>query len=96
MLLAEIASSKATISASSLISKVEEAFDATYNGWPTTTQYLVKADGSAALVHTIQVQNEAINSWFEAYVDAHSGEIVSVTDFVAEATVRYLAAFRYF
>lgn len=75
---------------------MEAAFDATYNGWPTTTQYLVKADGSAALVHTIQVQNEAVNSWFEVYVDAHSGEIVSVTDFVAEATVRYLRTFRFY
>jgi len=38
-------------------------------------------------VHTIQVQNEDVNSWHEVYVDAHSGEILSATDYVADATV---------
>lgn len=84
---AKIASNKPTLAASSLIAKVEAAFDATYNNWPTSLHYLAQADGSVALVHAIQVQNEAINSWFEVYVDAHSGEILSTTDFVAEATV---------
>ena len=31
-----------------------------------------------------------VNSWYEVYVDAYSGEILSVTDFVAEATVSFL------
>lgn len=48
------------------------------------------ADGSAALVHTIQVQNEEVNSWFEVYVDAHSGEILSATDYVAHASYKVL------
>lgn len=67
---------------------MEQAFDATYNNWPVGLEYLAKADGSVALVHVIQVQNEEVNSWYEVYVDAHTGEIASVTDFVAEASVR--------
>lgn len=78
---------KPTITASSVIAKVEAAFDATYNQWPTSLHYLAQADGSAKLVHSIQVQNEAVNSWYEVYVDAHTGDILSVTDFVAEAAV---------
>lgn len=77
-----------TVAASSVIAKVEAAFDAKYNQWPTTVRYLAQADGSAKLVHSIQVQNEQINSWYEVYVDAHTGDILSVTDFVAEAAVR--------
>ena len=33
---------------------------------------------------------EEVNSWYEVYVDAHSGEILSVMDFVTEATVSVL------
>jgi extracellular elastinolytic metalloproteinase len=65
-------------------------FKGTYNNFPTGLEYLTREDGSVALVHTIQIQNEEVNSWYEVYVDAHSGEILSVTDFVAEATVRVL------
>lgn len=48
----------------------------------------MRDDGTASLVHVIQIQNEEVNSWYEAYVDAHTGELISLTDFVAEATVR--------
>ncbi|KAH9481998.1 Extracellular metalloproteinase MEP [Psilocybe cubensis] len=85
-----IAASRPTIPASSIIAKVEAAFDGKYNNWPISLNYLARPDGSAALVHAVQVQNEEVNSWFEVYVDAHSGEILSVTDFVAEATYKVL------
>jgi hypothetical protein len=48
---------------------------------------VVKADKSAVLTHVVEVQDEKTNAWFEAFVDAASGELVSVTDFVAQATV---------
>ncbi|KIM37287.1 hypothetical protein M413DRAFT_276637 [Hebeloma cylindrosporum] len=85
-----VASSKPTISAKSVIAKAEAMFKGTYNNFPTGLEYLAREDGSVALVHTIQIQNEEVNSWYEVYVDAHSGEIVSVTDFVAEATYKVL------
>jgi len=62
--------------------------DAAYNAHPTKIEYFAKEDGSAVLVHTIQVQNDEKGIWSEVYVDAHSGDIVSSTNFVAEAGVR--------
>jgi extracellular elastinolytic metalloproteinase len=38
----------------------------------------------------VEVQDDATNAWFEAFVDAATGELVSVTDFVAKATYRVL------
>jgi extracellular elastinolytic metalloproteinase len=78
-----------------VIAKVEAAFDATYNQWPTSLHYLAQSDGTAKLVHSIQVQNEEVNSWYEVYVDAHTGDILSATDFVAEAAVRILPKYKH-
>ncbi|KAJ3512215.1 hypothetical protein NLJ89_g3645 [Agrocybe chaxingu] len=85
-----IAGSRPTVAVSSVISKVEAAFDGKYNGQPTGLEYLAQADGSVALVHTIQIQNLDVNSWYEVYVDAHTGEVLSATDYVADASYTVL------
>ncbi|PBK88815.1 hypothetical protein ARMGADRAFT_1033793 [Armillaria gallica] len=36
-----------------------------------------------ALTHIIQIKNEESGGWFEAFVDIHTGEVVSATDFVS-------------
>ncbi|EJF58150.1 hypothetical protein DICSQDRAFT_110674 [Dichomitus squalens LYAD-421 SS1] len=51
-----------------------------------TLQYFVKEDDSAVLVHAFQVRNEGAGTWYQAYVDAHTGELVSITDFVNKAS----------
>ncbi|KAI9431679.1 peptidase M36 [Lactarius psammicola] len=51
-------------------------------------EFLIQPDGSAALTHVIQIQNESAGTWVEAFVDAHSNKVVSVTDFVAKASYR--------
>ena len=84
----KVASEKPTIDIKSVISKAEQAFNGKYNGCPAAVHYLARPDGSATLVHAIQIQNEEVNK-YEVYVDAHSGEILSATDFVAEASVRF-------
>ncbi len=84
--IAKIASSLPSVFVDSIIGKVEDSFVATHNGI-SLLEYLVQSDGSMALTHVVQVQNEETNNWYEAFVDAHSGEIPSVTDFVAQATV---------
>ncbi|KAK0421665.1 hypothetical protein EV421DRAFT_1915986 [Armillaria borealis] len=66
-----IASSSPSVSVDSIIGKVEDSFIATYNGISSLE---------------IPSSNEETNAWYEAFVDAHSGEILSVTDFVAQAT----------
>ena len=51
-------------------------------------QYLAREDGSLALTHAFHVTNNTAGTYYEAFVDAHSGKLISVTDFVAQATVR--------
>lgn len=52
-----------------------------------TLEYVAQQDGSLKLAHVLQVRNDEANTWYEAFVDAHSGDVISVTDFVAKATV---------
>ncbi|CAA7265706.1 unnamed protein product [Cyclocybe aegerita] len=48
--------------------------------------YLARSDGLASLVHLVEVINLKEGRWFEAYIDAHSGELLSVTNFVSRAS----------
>ncbi|RPD58604.1 hypothetical protein L226DRAFT_614631 [Lentinus tigrinus ALCF2SS1-7] len=52
-------------------------------------EYLMQDDGFVALTHSFQVRNAAAGTWFQAFVDAASGELVSIIDYVAHAS--YLA-----
>ncbi|PBK84477.1 hypothetical protein ARMGADRAFT_943578 [Armillaria gallica] len=80
-----IASSQPSVALDSIISKVEDAFTATYSGI-NSLEYFALADGSVALAHVVQVLNAEANAGYEAFVDAHSGDIIAVTDFSAKAT----------
>ncbi|KAL0062589.1 hypothetical protein AAF712_010523 [Marasmius tenuissimus] len=88
----KIADSSPTVDINTVIPKVEEVLQGKKNEIEPTLEYLALEDGSSALVHVFQVQDE-MNSWYEAYADAHTGELVSVTDFVAKASVSTLWAF---
>ncbi|KAH9166571.1 Fungalysin metallopeptidase-domain-containing protein [Lactarius sanguifluus] len=77
-----------TVSLSDAIATAEKALDGTHNGHPATLEFLIQPDGSAALTHVIQIQNDRAGTWVEAFVDAHSNEVVSVTDFVAKSSYR--------
>lgn len=83
-----IAASTPAISVDEAIAKAEAALGGKYNNWPASLEYLAQADGSAALTHVVQIQNEGTGAWYEAFVDAHSGEVLSVTDFVAKASYK--------
>ena len=76
-----------TVSLSDAIATAEKALDGTHNGHPATLEFLIQPDGSAALTHVIQIQNESAGTWVEAFVDAHSNKVLSVTDFVAKSSV---------
>ncbi|KAK0436229.1 Fungalysin metallopeptidase-domain-containing protein [Armillaria borealis] len=80
-----IASSQPSIELDSIISKVEDALTATYSGI-NSLEYLALEDGSVALAHVVQVLNADANTAYEAFVDAHSGDIIGITDFSAQAT----------
>lgn len=69
------------------ITKAENTLFGKFNEHPPTLEFVVKKDGSLALTHVVQIQNDETGAWFEAFVDAHSGEVIQLTDFVAKATV---------
>ncbi|KAK0450463.1 Fungalysin metallopeptidase-domain-containing protein [Desarmillaria tabescens] len=80
----KIASSQPSIELDSIISKVEDALSGTYNDI-NSLEYLVLSDGSVALTHVVQVLNADANTGYEAFVDAHSGDIIALTDFSSQA-----------
>lgn len=93
-MLAKVASADATLSLEDAIANAERLLNGTYNNHPATLEYFAKEDGSVALSHVMQIENSEAGTWFEAFVDAHSGELLSVTDFLAHATVCLASWFR--
>jgi extracellular elastinolytic metalloproteinase len=83
----KIAPSIPTVSKEKAITAAEKAIGAPYNGWETKVEYVLKADHTAALAHSLQVQDDTAGMWGEAFVDAHSGELISFVDYVAKNTV---------
>lgn len=57
-----------------------------YNGWPVKQQYVFQETDHAAYAYVVQVRND--KSWFNAYIDAATGNVVNVVDFVAHASYR--------
>lgn len=58
----------------------------THNDQPPITSYLLISPNAIALTYVIQIENEAQGTWVEAFVDAHSGSLVGLTDFVSKAS----------
>lgn len=83
-------SSQPTIKVEDAISTAEGKLNGKYNNHPASIEYFAKDDGSVALTHVVQIRNVGAGTWYEAFVDAHSGEVVSVTDFVAKASYKVL------
>ncbi|KAI0824952.1 hypothetical protein BC628DRAFT_1339275 [Trametes gibbosa] len=68
----------AIFSAEKLLSGTHDA-----ENFPSPTiEWFAKEDGSITLTHVFQVRNEDAGTWHEAFVDAHAGDLVSVTYFV--------------
>ncbi|KAG5653642.1 hypothetical protein H0H81_011744 [Sphagnurus paluster] len=86
----KIADSTPTIPAAAAISAAEVTLEGKHNNHPSTLEYLVRPDGSVALTRVVQIQNEQVGTWYEAFVDAHSGDVLTVTDFVSDATYNVL------
>ncbi|KAF9556775.1 hypothetical protein CPC08DRAFT_764997 [Agrocybe pediades] len=81
-----IASTTPSIALADAITTAEKALDGTFNQHPAKLEFFAKPDNTAVLTHVIQIQNDDTGAWFEAFVDAHSGDLVSVTDFVTKAS----------
>lgn len=85
--LASVPSTTPSVSLEDAISTAESQLSGKFNEHPATLEFVAKKDGSLALTHVVQIQNDETGAWLEAFVDAHSGEVVQLTDFVAKASV---------
>ncbi|KAL1947182.1 hypothetical protein VTO73DRAFT_14143 [Trametes versicolor] len=81
-----VPSTTPSVSLEDAISTVESQLSGKFNEHPATLEFVAKKDGSLALTHVVQIQNDDTGAWYQAFVDAHSGEIVQLTDFVAKAS----------
>ncbi|KAH9020570.1 Fungalysin metallopeptidase-domain-containing protein [Lactarius pseudohatsudake] len=79
-----------SVSLADAITTAEKTLAGTYNGHPTTLEFVVQPNGYAALAHVIQIQNDTEGTWYEAFMDAHNNTLLSLTDFVAKASYRVL------
>ena len=83
------AAARPSVSVQEAIATAEKLLDGTHTAdLPAPElEYFAKDDGSLVLTHSFQVHNEEAGTAYEAFIDAHTGELVSVVDFVAQATV---------
>ncbi|KAG9094550.1 hypothetical protein FRC06_010710, partial [Ceratobasidium sp. 370] len=63
------------LSAADAIAKAEQVIGGKYNKWPTKLEYLAKDSDHVVLTHAVQIRNEKTSEWYEAFVDAATGEI---------------------
>ena len=82
-----VASNKPKVDLAAAISTAESRLGAIHNGHPTSVEYFAKDDGDVVLTHVVQL--EAEGHWYEAFVDAESGELVAANDFVNDASVSF-------
>ncbi|TFL00128.1 Fungalysin metallopeptidase-domain-containing protein [Pterulicium gracile] len=87
---ADIADSAPVVSLEDAIATAEDALNGKRNEIDAKLEYVVLEDGSAILAHVFQIRNEKEDVFYEAFVDAHTGELKSVVDFFAHAAYRVL------
>jgi extracellular elastinolytic metalloproteinase len=85
---ANIAPSKPSVDNQTAISTAEQTLGGKRNDVPLALEYYVKEGGDVALAHVLQVRNKEAGTWFEAFVDAHTGELLSAVDYRAAASFR--------
>ncbi|ELU37468.1 metalloprotease MEP2 [Rhizoctonia solani AG-1 IA] len=83
-----VAAAEPKLTKEDAISKAESTTGAKYNDWPTSLEYFAKDSDHVVLAHVVQVQNAETSEWYEIFVDANSGEVVNVIDFVSDASYR--------
>ncbi|KAL0569292.1 hypothetical protein V5O48_012679 [Marasmius crinis-equi] len=86
----KVADSTPLVDVNSAIERAEDALQGKKNEVEPVLEYLTLEDGSLALVYAFQVRNEDASAWYEAYIDAHTGELISVADFVSHASYKVL------
>ncbi len=95
---AHIASSKPSISLDDAVKTAEDTFEGTVvkrkdSDLAKYLGYLAKEDGSAVLMYVLVIINAVISRWLRAFVDAHSGHIVSIEDLVSHDSPHSITKF---
>ncbi|CAA7257435.1 unnamed protein product [Cyclocybe aegerita] len=82
-----IPSATPSINLKDVLPKIQSEFNATKpDGSEPALEYLVQSNGSVVLAYVVQLRNSLIGAAFEVFVDAISGVVLSITDFVAHAS----------
>ncbi|PFH46758.1 hypothetical protein AMATHDRAFT_88134 [Amanita thiersii Skay4041] len=84
-----IAPPKPTISFADAIATAESTLSGKYTGSPMALRYVISKDNHAALAYSMHIRNEQKGTWVDAFVDAHSGKVIHIVNFVQQAA--YLA-----
>jgi extracellular elastinolytic metalloproteinase len=84
--LVQFADSSPKVTLDSIVPTLEELLAGKLYSTPPSLEYLIRPDKSVALTHVAQFRNEETGTWVEAFACAHSGKILSITDFVAHAS----------
>ena len=71
-----------TFSINAAISAAQDQLGGLRNDQPAKLRYLANPHGHLALVHAFQIQNDDAGIFYEAFVDAHSGKLLSLNNFV--------------
>ncbi|KAJ7194480.1 Fungalysin metallopeptidase-domain-containing protein [Mycena haematopus] len=88
--ISKVASATPSVSFDDAKTTAESALDGTYvSEIPSTIEYLAKDTGEVVLVHVLQIRNEAAGTWYNAFINAHTNTLESITDYVAQATTQY-------
>ncbi|CUA74653.1 hypothetical protein RSOLAG22IIIB_11370 [Rhizoctonia solani] len=68
----------------------EATLGGTYNNCPVLLEYFAKDSRHVVLSYVVEVRNYETHEWHEASVDAHSGEVVNIISFGADASYRVI------
>ncbi|KIY68720.1 hypothetical protein CYLTODRAFT_489541 [Cylindrobasidium torrendii FP15055 ss-10] len=87
--ISDVADSIPSIPLEDVIPDLEEKLNGQSNDFKSL-KYLVRDDSTVSLTHAIQIHNDEVGTWVEAFVDAHTGELISIVDFVSNLSYRVL------
>ncbi|EJD40773.1 metalloprotease MEP2 [Auricularia subglabra TFB-10046 SS5] len=85
-----VASPQPAISVETATANAEADLSGMRNEIPAKLEYVLTEDDTLVLAHTVQIESHDDGHLLEAFVDAHSGEVVAVNDFTTSITYRVL------
>ena len=84
--LVTFANSTPTVTFTSIVPALQDSLQCKLYDHPPALQYLIRPNQTVALTHVAQFRNHETDTWVEVFACAHSGKILSITNFVAHAS----------